>query len=108
MAMKNAQIFAISIFIFLCTYIIDGGFIYLAMTGGLKTSDPVLLTTVGSLLTAVNGLAVLAGNWWYGSAKGSADKDATLAAMAASPTVNTAQTINQTTSDKPKETTVAA
>lgn len=76
--MKDFMIFSLSILCLAATFSADLSFIYMAVNGMIKTIDPILLTTIGTVLGNLNTLSGGVAAYWFGTTKSSSEKDKTI------------------------------
>lgn len=105
--MKTNQIFFLTLFLLTCTFFLDGMVIYMCLSGKVQGTDGAMLAFIGTLIGGINIMAGNSCNWWFGSNKGSSEKDATISDMAVKGTGNGTSTGTSTTTQvTPEKTTV--
>lgn len=52
---------------------------YTVLTGNIKTNDPNILLLIGTIIGNISSMGMVVVGYWYGTTKGSADKDKTIA-----------------------------
>lgn len=55
---------------------------YVVLTGNIKTSDPNMLLLIGTVIGNISSMGMVVVGYWYGTSKGSSDKDKTISNMA--------------------------
>jgi len=94
-------------FIGVLSVLIIGVFIiygYFIMSGDIRTTDPQLLLLIGSAFGAAQTYASVVVGYWFGSTKGSADKNLTISTIADKlPSTPSTQTIVATATTSNKE-----
>ena len=65
----------------LLSFFILAGFFfssYTVLTGSIKTTDANMLLLIGTVLGNISSMAMVVVGYWYGTTKGSGDKDKTI------------------------------
>lgn len=100
--MKNLALFALSILI-ITGYLFDA---YLVLSGKVATSDPNQMLMIGNVIGGIQGMATTVAAFYFGSNKGSDDKNTAITNMTAKlpvqPNVTTVEAKATTIAGEPK------